>query len=65
MVGRIVTNSENGERYVWLEGRPEVVAKDRIYKRKFCKFREVLSGETESVTSRLKPEACKSLDGLA
>ncbi len=47
LVGRIVTNSENGERYVWLEGRPEVVAKDRIYKRKFSKFGEVLSGETE------------------
>lgn len=47
LVGRIVTNSENGERYVWLEGRPEVVAKDRIYKRKFSKFGEVLSGGTE------------------
>ena len=47
IVGRIVTNTENGDRYVWLEGRPEVVAKDRIYKRKFCKFGEVLSGGTE------------------
>lgn len=47
IVGRIVTNTENGDRYVWLEGRPDVVAKDRIYKRKFCKFGEVLSGGTE------------------
>ena len=47
IVGRIVTNIENGDRYVWLEGRPDVVAKDRIYKRKFCKFGEVLSGGTE------------------
>lgn len=47
MVGRIVTNSDNGERYVWLEGKPEMVAKDRIHKRKYCKFEEILSGETE------------------
>lgn len=47
IVGRIVTNTENGERYVWLEGRPDVVAKDRIFKRRFCKFGEVLSGGTE------------------
>ena len=47
MVGRIVTNTEDKERYVWLDGRLDVVAKDRIYKRKFCKFGEVLSGGTE------------------
>ena len=47
IVGRIVTNTENGGRYVWLEGRPDVVAKDRIYKRKFCKFGEVLSGDSD------------------
>ena len=41
MVGRIMTGDKD-ERYVWLEGRPEVVAKDRIFKRKFCKFEEVI-----------------------
>ena len=45
IAGRIVTNPDDGSRYVWLEGRPEMVAKDRIYKRRFCKFEEVLSGE--------------------
>ena len=44
MVGRITTGDKD-ERYVWLEGRPEIVAKDRIFKRKFCKFEEVLSND--------------------
>ncbi|MBR1436958.1 MAG: AAA family ATPase [Synergistaceae bacterium] len=44
IVGRIYTDRETGERKVWLEGRPEVIAKDRIYKRKCCKFEEVLNG---------------------
>lgn len=51
MVGRIVTNSDNGERYVWLEGKPDTVAKDRIYKRRFCKFGEVLSGVKNAETN--------------
>ena len=42
MVGRIMTGDKD-ERYVWLEGRSEVVAKDRIFKRKFCKFEEVIN----------------------
>ena len=42
IVGRIMTGDKD-ERYVWLEGRPEVVAKDRIFKRKFCKFEEVIN----------------------
>ena len=42
IVGRIVTNSEDKERYVWLEGKQDVIAKDRIFKRRFCKFEEVL-----------------------
>ena len=45
IVGRIVTNPDNGERYVWLEGKPEMIAKDRIYKRRYCKFDDVLKGE--------------------
>ncbi len=44
MVGRIVTNTEDKERYVWLDGRLDVVAKDRIYKRRYCKFEETLKG---------------------
>ena len=47
LVGRIVTKAEDGERYVWLEGRAEAVAKDRIYKRRYCKFGELLNGEME------------------
>ena len=47
MVGRIVTKAEDGERYVWLEGRADAVAKDRIHKRRYCKFGELLNGETE------------------
>lgn len=47
IVGRIVMNNENGDRYVWLEGQPNVIAKDRIYKRKYCKFDELLRGKTE------------------
>ena len=47
LVGRIVTKAEDGERYVWLEGRAEAVAKDRIYKRRYCKFGELLDGEME------------------
>ena len=47
IVGRIVTKAEDGERYVWLEGRADAVAKDRIHKRRYCKFGELLSGENE------------------
>ena len=47
IVGRIVTKAEDGERYVWLEGRADAVAKDRIHKRRYCKFGELLNGETE------------------
>lgn len=42
IVGYITANPENGERFVRLEGSPSVIAKDRIFKRKFCKFEEIL-----------------------
>ena len=45
LVGRIVTNSDDGERYVWFEGRPDAIAKDRIYKRRYSKFEDVLNGK--------------------
>ena len=46
IVGRIYTARESGERAVWLEGRPDVLAKDRIFKRRSCSFDDVLSNET-------------------
>ena len=55
IVGRIVTNAEDGGRYVWLEGRPDVIAKDRIHKRKYSKFSEVLSDGQDK--SQVQPPA--------
>ena len=42
IVGYITANPENGERFIRLESSASVIAKDRIFKRKFCKFEEVL-----------------------
>ena len=42
IVGFIVMNPDNGERFVRLEGSPTLIAKDRIFKRKFCTFQEIL-----------------------
>lgn len=42
LVGRIVMNKE-GERFLMLEGSMNAIAKDRLLKRKFCKFDEVLA----------------------
>lgn len=44
IVGQIV--SKDGERYIRLEGSNNAIAKDRIYKRKFCKFNELIKNET-------------------
>ena len=41
LVGQIVIS--DNERYILLEGSTNVVAKDRLFKRKFCKFEEVLN----------------------
>ena len=41
LVGRIVANKE-GERFLMLEGNMNAIAKDRLFKRKFCKFEEVI-----------------------
>ena len=43
LVGQIVMNPKDGERYVRLEGTTNAVAKDRIHKRKYCRFDEILS----------------------
>ena len=46
LVGQVVMNPKDGERYVRLESSMAVIAKDRIHKRKYCKFDEILSGGT-------------------
>jgi len=45
IVGQIVTSPKDGERFVRLEGSNNVVAKDRIYKRQFCKFEELIPSD--------------------
>lgn len=42
VVGRIVISTKDGERYVWFEASQTVVAKDRLRKRRYCKFEEVV-----------------------
>ena len=42
LVGQIVINAKDGGRYVRLEGTTNAIAKDRIKKRKYCKFEEIL-----------------------
>lgn len=47
IVGRLEISTKDdtaGNRYVRLEASPVVVAKDRIYKRKFCKTNELIGG---------------------
>ena len=43
IVGRIYLDRDTETRRVWLEGRPHVVAKDRVFKRQSCNFEEVIS----------------------
>lgn len=42
IVGQVITSTKDNERYVRLEGSNDAIAKDRIYKRKFCKFEELI-----------------------
>ena len=42
LVGQIVENPKDKNRYIRLEGGTGAIAKDRILKRKYCKFEEVL-----------------------
>ena len=42
IVGQVIVSTKDGEHYVRLEGTNTVVAKDRLRKRKFCRFEEVL-----------------------
>ena len=45
LVGQILVH--DGERYIRLEGTVNAVAKDRLYKRKFCKFEEILNAKQD------------------
>ena len=42
IVGQLVSNTKDSTRFVRLEGSNNVIAKDRVYKRKYCKFEEIL-----------------------
>ena len=48
IVGRIYVDKDSQERRVWLDGRPSIIAKDRVYKRKNCGFTEILPARAES-----------------
>ena len=45
IVGRLYVDRETEERRVWLEARPNIIAKDRVYKRRMCDFKEVIPHE--------------------
>jgi hypothetical protein len=45
VVGRIVVSSKDGNRYVWMKGSQEAVAKDRLHKRDYSNFEEVLGND--------------------
>ena len=45
IVGRLYVDRESEERRVWLEARPNIVAKDRIFKRQWCSCEEVIPDE--------------------
>ena len=42
ITGRLYVDRESEERRVWLEARPNIIAKDRVYKRQHCAFEEVI-----------------------
>ena len=42
IVGRIYLDRETDTRRLWLEGRPNIVAKDRVFKRQSCNLEEVI-----------------------
>ncbi len=49
LVGQIVMNPKDGERYVRLEGTQSAIAKDRIYKRQYCLPEDLLNEEGQKV----------------
>ncbi len=42
LVGQIVMNPKDGDRYIRLKGTTNAIAKDRLSKRDYCKFDELL-----------------------
>ena len=49
LVGQIVMNPKDGVRYVRLEGTQTAIAKDRLFKRKYCLPEELLNEEVSQV----------------
>lgn len=47
IVGQIVTSDKDGKRYIRLEGSNNAVAKDRVYKRQYCEFKELIPNESK------------------
>jgi phage nucleotide-binding protein len=45
VIGRIYVDKDSEERMLWLDGRPNVIAKDRIHKRRQCNFCDVIPSE--------------------
>ena len=45
IVGRLYVDRESEDRRVWLDARPNVIAKDRVYKRRMCGFDDVIPSE--------------------
>ncbi|MBR0035880.1 MAG: AAA family ATPase [Synergistaceae bacterium] len=48
ITGRLYLDRESEERRVWLEARPNIIAKDRVYKRQSCACEEVIPCELSS-----------------
>lgn len=48
IVGRIIVSKKNNERYVWFQASQEVIAKDRIWGRQYCKFDELIRPAKEN-----------------
>lgn len=44
IVGELIISPKDGKRYIRLEAKTEIVARDRIYKRLFCKPKNLLNG---------------------
>ncbi len=42
IVGRLYLDKDTENRRVWLEARPNIIAKDRVFKRQSCSFEEMI-----------------------
>ena len=52
IVGQVLISQKDGKRYIRLEGSNEAFAKDRIYKRQYCGFEELIPSETDTKESK-------------